>query len=507
MIKIRTNKIRIYEEVYLKQIIDELVKKENVRSNLSEARKRIKDAVCEQECTKQLLEYQELIKNFLKDEDPKTRKNAALLLGDLSVDAVEEIFQAYQQEQTRFVKSSYLVALAQMNVIEKLPELRDILDELLEVEITEENRKHVEEEIRQLRKILITYEGITKHTFTYPKEALEVVLLCNRNHRELVRKAVGEGAKVHPLGVSVVTSQLRDLERIRTYRAIVFPVHTRELLTDDPQLAAQLLWDSDLYQIVEGLSKEDGPFYYRVDCGNAMSLEQRSIFGKRLGAELERLSNGRLINSTSDYEIELRLVANKEGKFFPCLRFRNWKERRFRYRKHAVSASIQPSTAALIMEIAKPYLKENAQILDPFCGVGTMLVERNMLVPAREIYGIDIFGEAIEKARENAILAKCRINYIHRDFFDFKHDYLFDEMITDMPMRGNKTKEEMDLLYRRFFQKAKEVLTGQGIIIMYTNEIGLVKKQLRINKQFKLIQETCMQKKNDFYLLIIGIMR
>ena len=59
MIKIRTNKIRIYEEVYLKQIIDELVKKENVRSNLSEARKRIKDAVWGQECTKQLLEYQE----------------------------------------------------------------------------------------------------------------------------------------------------------------------------------------------------------------------------------------------------------------------------------------------------------------------------------------------------------------------------------------------------------------------------------------------------------------
>ena len=59
MIKIRTNKIRIYEEVYLKQIIDELVKKENVRSNLSEARKRIKDAVCGRECTKQLLEYQE----------------------------------------------------------------------------------------------------------------------------------------------------------------------------------------------------------------------------------------------------------------------------------------------------------------------------------------------------------------------------------------------------------------------------------------------------------------
>lgn len=491
----------------MEQIIEELVKKENVRANLSEARKVIKDAVSGESCAKKLIEHQALIKEFLQHEDPKTRKNAALLLGDLSVNAVEEVFQAYQEEQTRFVKSSYLVALAQMDVVEKLPEFRDILDDLLEVEITDENRKHVEEEIRQLRKILIGYEGIAKHTFVYPKEAIEVILLCNRNHREFIRKAVGEEAKVHPLGVSVVTSQLRDLERIRTYRAIVFPVHTKGLLTDEPYRAAQVLWESDLYQIVERLSKEAGPFYYRIDCGNAMSLEQRSLYGKRLGAELERLSNGMLINSTSDYEMELRLVVNKEGKFFSCLRFRNWQDRRFRYRKHAVSASIQPSTAALIMEIAKPYLKENAQILDPFCGVGTMLIERNMLVQAREIYGIDVFGEAIEKARENAILAKCRINFIHRDFFDFKHDYLFDEIITDMPMRGNKTKEEMDLLYRRFFQKAKEVLTEQGMIIMYTNETGLVKKQLRINKQFKLIQETCMQKKNDFYLLIIGIMR
>ena len=37
-------------------------------------------------------------------------------------------------------------------------------------------------------------------------------------------------------------------------------------------------------------------------------------------------------------------------------------------------------------------LKENAQILDPFCGVGTMLIERDIRVPAREKYGIDIFG-------------------------------------------------------------------------------------------------------------------
>ena len=151
----------------IEDLIEELNRKQNIRSNLSAARKLVKD---DEACGRMMVEQQELLKSFLKHEDPKTRKNTALLLGDLKIDAVEEIFQAYREEQTRFVKSSYLSALAQMDVIDKLPEVRDILEELLALEITDENRKHTEEDIRQLRKILIHYEGINRHTFAYPKE-------------------------------------------------------------------------------------------------------------------------------------------------------------------------------------------------------------------------------------------------------------------------------------------------------------------------------------------------
>ena len=60
--------------------------------------------------------------------------------------------------------------------------------------------------------------------------------------------------------------------------------------------------------------------------------------------------------------------------------------------------------------------------------------------------------------RENAAFAKTRINFIHRDFFDFRHDYKFDELITDMPVRNRHTKAEMELFYERFFDKASEHL-------------------------------------------------
>lgn len=73
-----------------------------------------------------------------------------------------------------------------------------------------------------------------------------------------------------------------------------------------------------------------------------------------------------------------------------------------------------------------------------------------------------------------------------------------------MPVRGKKSKEEMNQLYAKFFDKANEILTPDGVIIMYTNEMGLVKKYLRLHKEFSLLQETCMQTKTEFYLLILG---
>jgi len=120
------------------------------------------------------------------------------------------------------------------------------------------------------------------------------------------------------------------------------------------------------------------------------------------------------------------------------------------------------------------------------------------------MYGTDIYGEAIAFARENTEAAGMRVNYIHRDFMDFKHEYLFNEIITNMPLRGMKTKQEMDAFYGAFFEKAKTHLTKDAVIIMYTNEIGFVKKQLRLHKEFALLQETCLQPKNDFNLLIMG---
>jgi tRNA G10 N-methylase Trm11 len=494
----------------LEQIYNELCEQKNVRSNLSKLRQEIKSQGAELSAREWIAGHEPLVLGFLNNEDAKTRKNAALLLGDTGYQpAAAALWEAYQKETTLFVRNAYPAALSHLDAKAYLDQIKAKITELSAAAWEEENRKHITEELRALRAIQIRYEGIPRHTFDVHGAETAILLVTNRTHREIVRRGISCGsASLHPLGVMVETQSPQEIWNVRSFREALFPIRTTiNLLPADPVEAAKALTEAHLVEQLLRLHRENDPFYFRIECKSRMTLEERSAFSRRLSDALEQMSGGMLINSTSDYEIELRLIENREGRFYPCMKCASFEDHRFDYRKNSISASIHPSTAALLMELAKPYLKENAQIMDPFCGVGTMLIERNLLVPAREMYATDIFGEAIEKGRENAALAGAEINFIHRDFFDFKHDYLFDEIVTNMPLRGKKSRDEMDALYSSFFRKVPELTGQEATVVMYTNEIGFVKKQLRLHPQFTLKQETCIQSKTGFYLLIIGVQK
>ena len=294
------------------------------------------------------------------------------------------------------------------------------------------------------------------------------------------------------------------MANLRTYRELLFPIRLKQDEGQADELA-DAIWQSGISDFLKECHKQDTPFRFRVEIRADMENDKRASFAKKFAIQLERASARWLTNSTGDYEIEIRLIKKKDGGFAPFLKLYTIPMRRFAYRKNAVAASIHPSLAAMLVALARPYLKENAQILDPFCGVGTMLIERDIIEPAREKYGIDIFGPAIEGARENASLAGEKINFIHRDYFDFRHDYLFDEIITNMPVRGKQSRGEMDTLYASFFEKSKEILAPGGTMIFYSNEEGIVKKQLRLHTEYRLIQEFVISEKRHFSLYIVGI--
>ena len=74
---------------------------------------------------------------------------------------------------------------------------------------------------------------------------------------------------------------------------------------------------------------------------------------------------------------------------------------------------------------------------------------------------------------------------------------------TQMPLVKIDSREEMDAFYGAFFKKAASLLNDEGKIIMYTNEAGFVKKQLRLQSNYRLVQEFSIRKKEQFFLYII----
>ncbi len=501
----------------LEKYYREIEQNKNVRENLSLIRGEIK---AQDELAHFFLLAGDgaLLIKLLRGEDPKTRKNAALLLGDMGLaGAAEALWDAYCREETLFVRSAYLTALGKLEVSEYTERYEKRLAELAGAEPSDEERKHVTEEIRALEKNITALRGIRHHTFTGFREKRRLLLSVSREQREAVFAELSEKlhceGSAHPLGVLVQARDIKPFAKLRTYRELLFPIrsagekseafaHTGEIGGTPAQLA-EALWESDLPQALSESHRETEPFCFRLEIRGRLTPDEKGKLARKICVCLERISGRSLVNSVGDYELEIRLVQTKDGGYLPFYKLFTWKTQRFSYRKHAIASSVHPATAAAMMQLAKPYLKERAQILDPFCGVGTMLIERDLCVPAGDKYGIDLFGDAVLMARENASAAGEQIHFINRDYFDFRHAYLFDEIVTNMPVRGKKTKEEMDVLYGRFFEKSEEILRRGAMLVLFSGEEGFIKKQLRLRGEYRLLQEHCIRKKDHFCLYII----
>ncbi len=501
-----------------------LIGRVELRETLSSLRSDIKEPLHRQEL-KRLAGDGEALFFLLSEKDAKTRKNAALLFGELPLmTAAEPLVDAYRSEETLFVKSAYLISLRKLRADGHSDFFRERLQKLKSEEVPADARKHIDEEIKELTALLFEREGGGKHVFTGFAKPHTFLLTTNREQREVTRNEMqsipdttGRRADLHPLGVAVVSKELLPFVNLRTYRELLFPVKTKSAITEQPLKAAELLWESGIYAFLQECHNGRDTFAFRLDVKrqaapsgrpaeeSALSEREKAdvTFVKKLAGELERISGWVLFNDPKNYELEIRLIKTKSGDYAAFLKLFTIPVKRFSYRKNTIAQSIHPAAAAMMMQLAKPYLKERAQILDPCCGVGTMLIERDLCVPAGDKYGIDVFGEAIEKARENASLAGERIHFIRRDFLDFRHDYKFDEIVSNLPTGARRTRAETDEFYRCFFEKAKSLLKSDGIMILYTNEEGIVKKRLRLMPEYRLLQEFLIRKKDNFHLYII----
>lgn len=489
----------------VKEYYEKICEGEQVRANLISLKEQIRDEK-ERRAFAYLLggDFGKLCR-LLKHEDPKVRRNAALILGKMeSEDLLPVLFDAYQKEETRFIRADYLRAMAEMDYAPLLERLEKKLEELRRIKPQPEEEKHLSEEIRILQAMVMKYQEKSRHKFTGYHETPEMILVTNRCQREATARQI-QGGRTAMLagGIRVKGVEIGEILPIRTWSELLFPVDTPSLPVQEPEKTGRALAAAVLEKL-GGLHREGGAFLFRIELKGAMEANKKGGYIRKIADAVERASAGALINSVEDYEAEIRLLQRRDGAFAPMLKLYTIPSGRFAYRREVVASSIAPVNAALTAELARPYLKEGAQVLDPFCGVGTMLIERSRAVAAGSMYGVDIFGEAIEKARLNTGRSGCRVNYINKDFFEFEHEYLFDEIITDMPQATPaKPKPEIRKLYQDFFEKARRLLKEEAVMVLYSTEPSFVTEGTGRGGAFQIEEKFLINEKNGTTVFVI----
>lgn len=537
----------------IKECYEKICAGDEVRANLISLRDELKDEKNRREFAYLLGGDFSKLCALLKHEDPKVRKNAALVLGKLeSEDLLPVLFDAYRKEETLFIRADYLKAMSELDFRPLADQLETRLAGLREVTSWKpEEWKHISEEIRVLQAMVLRCHGIRHHRFSGGREKEDVILLTNRRQREATAEQISKG-KITMLagGLRVDGAPLKEIRPIRTYSEMLFPLKTEALPADSPERCGELL-AKPVLAFADRIYNGAGAFLYRIELrdgavgavaetasrnhqaqgsGNSARelfcvgkfKEKRGVYLRRLSSAMERASDARLVNSVNDYEIEIRLVLRRDGTFAAMLKLSASFDDRFAYRREQVAASIAPVNAALTVRLAQPWLMENAQILDPFCGVGTMLIERDRAVKAGTMYGLDIFAEAIDKARRNTERAGCRVNYIQRDSFTFQHEYLFDEVITDMPRSVSagtavsttaagtgrdpaQTPDRRALrrLYQEFFATIGRLLKEEAVLVIYTTEPNYVVESVRSVRGYRIEKSFLLNEKNHTTVFVI----
>ena len=439
----------------LEVILEDLKNQHEVRKNLIQIKELLKDEETRKELS-ELSAGNSIFLEFLNDEDPKVRKNAALILGMTgNQEMLPALVQAYEKEKTLFVKSDYLKAMQNFDCTEYLASLKQRLEELQTMQADESEKKHIRKERKELEKLLEQEEGNRLHAFCGYDQPCDMILTTDRGFAQMTAEQIHRGRKaVAPSGVHLHTQDLRSVLNIRTFREILFPIHCKMNLLPEPEQTAEGLLAGDLLQLLERHLQGDAPYFFRMQILAPMAENKKNTFLKKTAYALEEKSGYRLKNTPGRYEVEIRLIQKREGDFHAYLKFYTLPMRRFSYRKNALAVSINPT---LMLYLAKPYLKEDAAVLDPFCGVGTMLIERNKVLPARSLYGIDIYGQAIEGARENTELAGAEISYIQKNFFDFTHRHRFDEIVPICRQEEKRTRKSMMHSMQNFSKKQNSI--------------------------------------------------
>ncbi len=382
--------------------------------------------------------------------DDKARKSAYKLIGLCAPDTcADKLSAALENEKTRYVRPSIILALG--NSADPARYLGSYMIEPGE-------QKHLEQEKQALKKALD--KTMTQKSGLSPKWPEFCLLTYTKREALALELAASRCAYEFKEGLFEVRAE--KARNLRCYLDMLFEIGAE----DDYAAAAKMLDDMGC----RGYS-------YRIETGSLAPPKRLSAI-RALSAGLEKHG---YTDNPSAYAFELRFWKGRLCAVF--------EDSRFAYRKESIAASINPVTAASIMRMSAPYMREGADVLDPFCGSGTMLIERAFLMHASTLTGVDISARAIKAACTNRRASGMRISLLQKDILSFDAAQ-YDEVIANMPFGIRVLAHSDNLkLYSAFLKRLPGLLKKGGYAFLLTQEKKLMRSVIDSTPSLKIIAE------------------
>ncbi|MBZ9686515.1 HEAT repeat domain-containing protein [Clostridium estertheticum] len=499
------NKLSLDYNNAIPMLWSKIITEENPRAILSVMRDILKKEKPKGMFKRTIGNSKEKLSALLKHSDPKVRKNVCGVIGELGdPEYLESLYNAYNSEDKLFVRYSYVLAIGNCGSAIDAEKLRKMFEDVVmnEKACKEDDslittNKHINEEKLALTRAIDKLSPPVRHEFKGFNEFENAVpmLLTVMNYqyqqtlKELEVKSI-DGRLVDD-GILIYENDIDKIYTCRTFYELLFPLDECEDLQFDYKTIAAAIMDANIVDFLNQCHEGDSnsPFWYRVEFKTMDASRERSEFVKNLARELDEISSGNLKNSPSSYEVELRIVE-RNNLCSVFIKLYSFKDNRFDYRKNEIATSINPVTAAIVMKAIEKWIKPNASVIDPFCGTGTMLIERAKLEKVQSLTGVDIYRTAISAAEVNSKLANVNIELIDEDILEFSTNYLFDELITNMPFDNKSTTHNKYAeLYSSFVNKIPSLVRPGGMAFVYTIEKQLFREVLIENLQLELLQE------------------
>jgi len=473
-------------EYYLDLVLDNILDNRELRNNaylLNIMSKKKK--VCEYLNNKFNKEHFNILVN---DSDSKTRKNTYIFMGNFAnKDYVVDLIKLLKVEQTNYCVSSLILSLGNY----KIKNIDEILEKYLSIINERVNRGeilevHYNEIVNSVNKVLNKSTSGVNHEFVKLDRELDLYLTCmsslsSSSYNKI--KALFMNARKYKNGVFITSSDLDKVYKIRCFYECLVSVNGTNL---DKEKVLSNIGDFLNSNILENSHKGEGSFSYRIEFVSSKNKQEKMNMYNEINKYISTNFDRKYHNNPSSYEFEIRLIDN-DTSYDVFYKLCTYKDNRYDYRIKDVPASINPSSANMMLEEMKKYLKKDASVLDPFCGTSTMLIERSYISTCT-LTGVDIDKKAIEYSYINSNKAGVKINLINKNILDYEGYY--DEIISNMPY-GNRVSNHKnnEILYKAFINKLPNMLNDNGVAILLTSELALMKKVIKNNSKLKLIKD------------------